>query len=48
MSKESTQATPCPGCGRRMYYVEQHMPHCTFDKPLQRPRKKKEEARNGA
>ena len=55
MCKESTQASSCPHCGRRMYYAEQHLLVCDRKQhkmskveKIQRKRKQKKEARNVA
>lgn len=29
MSKETMSAMDCQGCGQRMQFMEQHLPHCT-------------------
>lgn len=28
MAKESSAGMDCMGCGHRIYYMEQHFPHC--------------------
>lgn len=41
MCKESMLGSPCPACGNRIYYVEQHYPHCRARTLRDTPEKKR-------